>query len=64
MVTEHTLDPSKHHAWSDYVYAGGRIIGRADSYDQRIHMHGTYAQTGVEHRESDVLWKSIGDAWE
>jgi hypothetical protein len=27
--------------WSDYVYANGQRMGRADSFDIRIHMSGT-----------------------
>jgi RHS repeat-associated protein len=27
--------------WSDYIYANGQRIARADNYDIRIHMHGT-----------------------
>ncbi|WP_047495389.1 RHS repeat-associated core domain-containing protein [Terriglobus sp. TAA 43] len=28
-------------SYSDYIYAGTKRIARADSYDQRIHLHGT-----------------------
>ena len=28
-------------AWSDYIYASGQRIARADGYDIRIHIHGT-----------------------
>ena len=27
--------------WSDYIYANGQRIARADSFDARIHVHGT-----------------------
>ena len=27
--------------WSDYIFANGKRIARADNYDIRIHMHGT-----------------------
>ena len=28
-------------SWSDYIYANGQRIARADSFDARIHIHGT-----------------------
>ena len=36
-LAEHNADGS----WSDYIYADGRRIARADSFDVRIHTHGT-----------------------
>ena len=39
-------------SWSDYIYANGKKIARADSYDQRIHLHGTQC--------SSCGWQSAG----
>jgi YD repeat-containing protein len=33
-------------SWSDYIFANGQRIARADSYDERIHTHGTSSGTG------------------
>ena len=33
-------------SWSDYIVADGQRIACADSYDERIHTHGTSSGTG------------------
>ncbi len=33
--------------WSDYIFANGQRIARADSYDRRIHIHGTTNSAGA-----------------
>ena len=33
-------------SWSDYIYGDGRRIARSDSFDMRIHLHGTTNTVG------------------